>query len=375
MISITRKQRFMTALRGEVPDIVPVAPLIHHRFAHRILGRSDWRTVFEVHQMLGSIHFRGPLGVGLLSSLPEGYGMEWREVESDPSGRVTTEWAIRTPKRTLKGRIVRGMIPNDPLCSKTVEYPVKGVEDWLAYLDLRLRWLENAGEPIYDAVSEAVELMGDDGIASVGLMPAFSVLAEVRGMEGILLDLFDRPDLIEELLEVERQIMEKHVDAFISSPAEVAWLDICWATGANMGPKKFERWSLPDVVRAMEKVRGIKGKYLGLYTLGRIRNLLPMLVETGVHFIETFEPNQGDIPLSEAKRLYGDRICIMGNFDCLVLSFGTVEEAREETRRCLREGMEGGGYVLVTADEVPADAKWENLRAMVETVEREGRYT
>ncbi|MFA0740116.1 MAG: hypothetical protein DFNUSKGM_000214 [Candidatus Fervidibacter sacchari] len=216
--------------------------------------------------------------------------------------------------------------------------------------------------------------MGEDGIASVGLTPAFTALAERRGMEQFLLDLYDYPDLISELLEVERQVMEKHVEAFVSSPAEVAWLDICWAMGADMGPKNFEKWALPDVVRAMEKVREAKGKYLGLYTLGRIRRLLPMLVETGVHFIETFEPNQGDISLAEAKRLYGDRVCIMGNYNCLVLAFGTVEDAREEARRCLREGMDGGGYIMVTADEVPADAKWENLKAMVETVEEEGRY-
>jgi uroporphyrinogen decarboxylase len=124
----------------------------------------------------------------------------------------------------------------------------------------------------------------------------------------------------------------------------------------------------------MELVKQVPGKYLGLYTLGHIRELLPLLVDAGVHFIETFEPNQGDITLAEAKAKYGDRICLMGNFDCTLLAFGTPEQAREETRRCLREAMPGGGYVLVTGDEVPADAKLENLKAMVETVEEEGRY-
>lgn len=371
---MTKKERFMTALKRGVPDVVPVAPLIHHRFAHKVLGRWDWKAVFEVHQMLGSIHFRGPLSVGVRSSLPEGYGEEWHEVERSPDGRVMIEWLIRTPKRTLKGKIIKGMIPNDPLVSKTVEYPVKSVEDWLAFLDFRLKWLENASDYDYDTVAEAVQVMGEDGIASVGLAPAFTVLAERRGMEQFLLDLFDYPDLINELLEVERKIMEKHVEAFIASPAEVAWLDICWATGANMGRKNFERWAFPDVMRAMEKVKSAQGKFLGLYALGRIRDLLPMLVDTGVHFVETFEPNEGDISLAEAKRLYSDRICIMGNFDCVVLAFGTVDDAKKETRRCLQEGMEGGGYILVTADEVPANAKWENLKAMVEVVEEEGRY-
>lgn len=141
-----------------------------------------------------------------------------------------------------------------------------------------------------------------------------------------------------------------------------------------MGPKNFERWALPDVVRAMERVKQAPGKIMGLYTLGRIGKLLPMLVDAGVHFVETFEPNEGDITLAEAKKQYGDRLCLMGNFDCLVLAFGTMEEARDEARRCLREAMDGGGYVMVTADEVPADAKLDNLKAMVETVERYGRY-
>jgi len=193
-------------------------------------------------------------------------------------------------------------------------------------------------------------------------------------MQGIMTDLLDYPDLMDELFAVERQIMEKSIESFVASPTEVAWLDICWATGSQLGPKLFERWALPDVVRAMEIVKQTPGKYLGLYTLGKIRELMPMFADAGVHFVETFEPNEGDITLAEAKKLYGDRMCLMGNFDCVILARGTVDEARAETQRCLREAMEGGGYVLVTGDEVPADAKLDNLKAMVEVVEEEGRY-
>ena len=379
---MTKKERFLAAVRGETPDVVPVAPLIHQRFAHKVLGRHGLEAVFEVHQMIGSVHHRGPLGVGVRSSLPDGYGETTREIEPFTSfegklradGRVTSEWIIRTPKRTMVGRQVSGMIPHDPLVAKTTDYPIKTPEDWRAYLDMRQHWLANAGEPVVDGVEQAVKMMGEEGMPSVGLGPAYTALASRRGMADFMLDLYDYPDLMEELFEVERQIMEKQVEAFVASLSEVAWLDICWATGSQLGPNMFERWALPDVVRAMEKVRGIPGKCLGLYTLGKIRDLLPMFAGAGVHFVETFEPNEGDITLAEAKKLYGDKFCIMGNFDCVILAFGTVEDARKETLRCLNEGMEGGGYIMVTGDEVPADAKIENLRAMVETVEEFGRY-
>ena len=372
---MTQKERFIAAVRGDQPDVVPVAPLIHCRFAHKVLGRTDWKSIFEVHRMVGSCHHRGPIGCGAHFSTPEGYAEETTRLPDGPDGQVLNEWRIRTPERTMVGRRVSNFAPNDPVITTTIDYPVKTPEDWRALLGMRRRVLDGfTGEYSLGTVSEAVDLMGGDGMPSVGLGPAYSGLASRRGMQGFMVDLMDYPDLMDELFAVERQIMERNIEAFLASPTEVAWLDVCWATGSNLGPKLFERWALPDVVRAMEVVRRKPGKYLGLYTLGRIRDLMPMFVDAGVHFVETIEPNEGDITLADAKRLYGKTMCLMGNFDCLVLARGSVEDAREETKRCLREGMEGGGYVLVTGDEVPADAKLDNLKAMVETVAELGRY-
>ncbi|MFQ6097374.1 MAG: hypothetical protein ACE5O2_06550, partial [Armatimonadota bacterium] len=70
---MTQKQRFMTALRGETPDVVPVSPLIHCRYAHERLGRSDWKAVFQCHREVGSCHFRGPIRIGYAAQPVEGY--------------------------------------------------------------------------------------------------------------------------------------------------------------------------------------------------------------------------------------------------------------------------------------------------------------
>ena len=55
-------------------------------------------------------------------------------------------------------------------------------------------------------------------------------------------------------------------------------------------------------------------------------------------------------------------------------SLGRARDARGEALRCLEEAVEGGGYINVTGDEVPADATMDNLRAWVETVAEHGRY-
>ena len=74
---MTRKEAFLTALRLETPDVVPVAPLIHSRYANEVLGRTDWRAVYEVHQMLGTTAHRGPIGIGGVYGVLGNYcGME-----------------------------------------------------------------------------------------------------------------------------------------------------------------------------------------------------------------------------------------------------------------------------------------------------------
>jgi hypothetical protein len=371
---MTKKQRFMTAVAGGIPDMVPVSPLIHNRYAHTILGRTGWRAMFEVHQMVGSIHHRGNGHIGVHISLPEGYRHESRELERGADGRRTLETLWHTPYGTLRQREIWGMIPHDPVIAKVVEYYIKGEEDWRLYRQVAEDRLAGVGGPHWEDYLELAAVFGEQAVPAVNLPAPFADLMAMRGMQQILTDLYDCPDLLQSILHLERQLAEKTIQAFLSSPCEIGFQDICWATGADMGPELFARWCLPDVTLAAGLARSRPGKYTGLYTLGKIRALMPMFADAGVHFVETFEPNQGDISLAEAKRLYGKRMCLMGNFDCTILSFGSVEDARRETLRCLQEGMEEGGYVLITGDEVPADTKLDSLKAIVETVEEHGKY-
>lgn len=373
---MTNRERFMTALRGGTPDEAPVSPLIHGRYAHKLLGRSDLKAMCEAHDLFAphSFYHRGVGGIHLRSTMPDGYRHEVSEVERTPEGRVTTEDLMHTPYGTLRSRHVVGMIPHDPLCGKTVECYVKSEDDWKIYRRTLEDQLRGLGEPEWSGYIEIDEWMGERHVPVAHIPAGFISVMHMRGMQEILTDLYDCPDLIRSIVDLERQIARRHISAFVASPAEAGYQDICWATGAVMGPKLFERWCLPDVQMAADLV-GVAGKLTGLYTLGHIRDLMPMFADAGTHFVETFEPNEGDITLAEAKRLYGKKMCILGNYDCTILAFGTVEDARNETLRCLREGMEGeGGFVLITGDEVPADTKFENLKAMVDTVAERGRY-
>lgn len=366
---MNKKERFLTAVMGDTPDMVPVAPLIADRFAYRVVHKTGWRAVFETHQIVGSIYFRGPTGLGFDMEWPSGWSETSRIIEKTGT-RETIENVIRTPMGDLTSKAVCGMIPDDPIVCKTIESPIKSEKDYKIYKAYWEEWLKSSRPNLTD-ITEAHRIMGDEGVANVGIGSAFSHIVYARGVPDIFIDLYKYPEVVEDLLETLQMVTYKQIDAFMECPSELVYID---AWGAfDLSPSHFKKLVFPELKKVVDRVRESNDKLVGFYMVGKTRALLPIAIEANPHFIEPFE-DIGDISLAEARKLYGNKICVMGNFSPMILAFGSLEEARRETLRCLNEGMSGGSYVLVTSDEVPGNAKLENLKAMVETAEKYGRY-
>ena len=98
-----------------------------------------------------------------------------------------------------------------------------------------------------------------------------------------------------------------------------------------------------------------------------------MMADTGVNAIEPLDP-LGGVSVADAKRRVGSRVCLKGGVNTLTFLNGTVEEIVAETRFCLEQGMRGGAFLLGSGDDLPRQSKPENIRAMVETAHRYGKY-
>jgi len=63
-----------------------------------------------------------------------------------------------------------------------------------------------------------------------------------------------------------------------------------------------------------------------------------------LHPIEA--PPLGDVPLADAKRRIGDRVCLEGNVQIGDLYSLTPPEIRDLVRRAIDDGAPGGGFIL-----------------------------
>lgn len=368
---MTQRERLLTALERGLPDQVPVTWELVDRFAYALTGRTGWRAMCDAHRMIGSAIFNlQGVGPGLRISWGDGYGTESRTIEEGPDWRVT-EQVLRTPKGTLTARVKVGGVPGDPLLPKRTEYLIKCRNDYEILADFTAEAARRAEIDNPEALA-AQDYVGDDGLVGFWMADSLYHLSHGRDSQEFILDLMDVPHLIEETTRHIHPHTERCLQSFNESVADVLVYDICWGSTSMISPALFERFVLPELRWACANVA--KGKKLVVFTSGRTRAVVPQIVEAGPAGVQHFDAT-GDCDLAEIKRTFGDRICIIGNYRPVVLAHGTVEDAIAETRRCLDDAMSGGGYIMSTSDEVPADAKLENMRAVVETVARVGIYS
>ena len=138
-----------------------------------------------------------------------------------------------------------------------------------------------------------------------------------------------------------------------------------------ISPRQFKELSFPSLKSLTEKLVAA-GINVILHLDGNWDKNLETLRELPAgNCVAQFD---GPTDIRLAKELIGDRICIMGDVPSTMLAFGTVTEVDEYCHKLIEEIGAGGGYIMGAGCEVPPNAKPENVKAMIDSVDKYGRY-
>jgi hypothetical protein len=80
----------------------------------------------------------------------------------------------------------------------------------------------------------------------------------------------------------------------------------------------------------------------------------------------------GPTDIFRAKRVIGDRICIMGDVPASMLCLSPASEVDEYCHRLIEEVGLGGGFIMAAGCEIPPNARASNVRVMLESVRKYG---
>ncbi len=378
---MTPRERLLTVLKGGIPDRVPVAPDFSNMIPCRLTGKPFWQhylyndpPAYEAY-IAAAKHFN-------IDSLMDGYfGLHFPE-DADPNARPTQRFIVHrtrdrivtqtaftdTPRLEWHPRVDVFYLADPPtaalhpskigLPDVPEKYePVEGVKPVL---------------PGPQELSRIKKLMGDQGLVGVFLTGS-AVLAN----EQAIYDYYDNPDQYERMASERVAAVERRFKQIMALDDKPDFLCVGGSgTLVFQTVDIFRQLALPAVKRAIE-LADAAGIPTHVHSCGPEAELVKIMAEeTRLTVIDPLEiPPMGDCNLAELKRQYGSKIVLKGNLHTTdVMLRGTPDDVIRAACEAMRDGGEGGRFILSTGDQCGRDTPDENLRALLHAAEEYGVY-
>ena len=182
------------------------------------------------------------------------------------------------------------------------------------------------------------------------------------GFEGLMTNLFDRPDLVHHACErmLARSINRAQCAAAVG--ARGVWMEECFTD--MISPSAFAEFNAPYVKRLVEAIRatGMQSIY---YYCGNPAGKWDLILDIGADALALEESKKGfTIDIAEVVDRVAGRCAVLGNLDAIgLLEHGTEQELRREIERQIRAGRRNGNrFIMSIGSPVTPGASMERVR-------------
>lgn len=344
MAKYTNAERVFRALERKQPDRIPHFELtIDRKIINKILAGASYEEFIEHMDWDALVHRdRDFLKEEVLSESPRITRNEWGVVK-----RYTQEISP---------------IP--------IEAPIKSEKDLANY-----KPPDPDEEHRFEQIRQWVKrYKGERAIVAVAT-DHNSITSDILGFSERLMAFYTNPELVLRVHQIVLDYQLRYINNVVDAGAEIIFIVGDWAykNGPMFSLEHMDKFVLPPFKSMVQEAKK-RGAYVMKHTDGNCWSFLDSIVEAEVDCFHPVDP-MADMDIGEAKQKYGDRLCLMGNVNCATtLSFGTVEEVRQETKEVIRKAGLGGGLIVSSSNSIHSVVKPENYVEMVRTIREYGRY-
>ncbi len=341
-------ERYMTALRCEQPDRVPLGDWHVDRLPkEKFLGKkiATLQDEVEFWHRAGFDFVTASSGILEPVRAPEGMTTKGEAVHTEYGDRVSREWAQEH----------EGVI-RDWESFEKFTWPT--VDDF----DLS-KW--DVFDKILPSGMKAVFLLGKIYTTVWMYMGAETFFNALRNNEELIGAMFEKVGRLQ--YETFLRVIEHPCVGAVLNPD-----DIAHNTGLLVDPKHLRKHLFPWYKKMGDVCRD-KGLGFIFHSDGNCTEAMDDLVECGYHAFNPIQPNAMDI--DAVKQKWGDKLCLIGNLNLdSTLTLGTVEDVRAEVYERIRTIAPGGGYMVASSNSVTDYVPLANMKAMFEATFEFGRY-
>jgi uroporphyrinogen decarboxylase len=351
-MNMTSRERFLTALNGKEPDMIPIFDYIYSRPLYKeVLGyipegyeaEAVMRCSAKIGYDCGVVPFGGQSGFQLGGSL-----------------RYKDEWGTTYEKS-------ENTWPTDG----PIDFPIKSLEDLRNY-----EWPDPDEDWRLDGIRTAVRIATENRMSVLGSVRGpFSAAWMLTGFSEFLIMFYENREVVD-------TVLTKVTDFFVRgaqrmAEAGVDAIQFADDYGSNtapfFSPAQFREIILPHTRRLVKEINKT-GVPAMMHSDGHIMPLLDDLVETGIFSCHPMERSAG-MDIREIKSLYGDRLALVGNVNNkTTLVSGNEEDILNEVVDCISAAAPGGGYILASDHSLHDDIPNKNVFALYNAGRKHGEY-
>jgi len=251
---------------------------------------------------------------------------------------------------------------------KWLRFPVQCRQD---FLTMRERYdPEDAGRRAasYDGYIERTHTSHYPQMATI--FGFYWTMRQWMGFEGLSLAFHDMPELIDEMLDfildfnvrlIRRHLAGARIDNLMISE------DMAYKTACMVSPAVVREKFVPRYREIVQEARRLCSSRVFVDCDGHISELIDIWRESGIEGTSPVEIAAEQDIVGYAER-HPDFL-FLGGIDKRKLS-GSMQDVREEVLPKAEKLYERGGWIPAVDHAVPADAKFENFRTMIELLKQ-----
>ncbi len=215
------------------------------------------------------------------------------------------------------------------------------------------------GGRMHDRVNAAAlfrERVGGEKLIEGWIEGPCAEAADLRGINRLMVDFFDDPPFVRELLDFTVAMGLEFARAQVASGVDL--IGVGDAAASLVGPQIYEEFVLPAEQRLIDGLHAA-GVGVRLHICGNIRRILPGIKRLGCEMIDI----DSMVPLDQARRQLGPEAALAGNLNPVqMLRNGLPDQIAAALAECRRQA--GERYIVGAGCEVPRDTPEANVRSL-----------
>lgn len=198
-------------------------------------------------------------------------------------------------------------------------------------------------------------------------------LSMLRNQQEMYMDLYDDPDAVKEAVKAVTETLKEYVAALCETGVDGVMFDTLFSSGSIMSKEMWKEMEA-DAVGELAQVVRDHGCMVMIHNCGEKIYFDAQIEAMAPDAISFLYPPDDCKDFKECKEKYGDKVTLIGCVTPATAVIGTDEEWDNECKEQIDAMAKGGGFILATGCEYPANASFDKAQRMIDIAKTYGKY-